>query len=586
MATGIVLQLTHTGTIDSSLYLSDLDKGTDGPAGYRKSGPLYVRKNQTVDLLYTTDVIRSYENGVIKQFITAGYLTAELVIVPLASTSGAESIGYDNTTSGLVADNVQEAIDALVFGGASQQVENIYFLDSGLDEDTAVRRYQTMADLLVDAENLAPGAPVIVHVAEGDYTWNGTGLGPRNVYVIGVGDAKANVTFNLSGNNPVVSSAIRVGFENLTIEFDPDPTEFKAGQNLTYLFKNCSVPSGSLWELDPGAGGTARMEFTDCTFSGSTLFYTASGTGTRHTYVSFDRCTFNDIESVFFDAVTGFNTTDTLICTDCIFTATEPAPYTMFEGRSTFAPTLRRCTFNLDLTSSLTLFSTAAGTYPIVWEDVTFLLLMNESLLDICGPTNTDARYSGIPSSVKFFDKFGSTFPLNAPYGSVLYTNSDLPNFYEWSSHEWVVNSDGYWITSDGKFLLGGASSASGTTTLILQGNYDAVGATSLDYIPLPSFASSACQYRVLGDVTGFANNTANSAAYTLDYVVVVDTDDTVTVLGGSTTTVFENPAGFAFALNPYDAGPGVQLEVTQDATPATDVSWTARITVYRVFPV
>jgi hypothetical protein len=76
MANGICLQLTHTGSVGSPVYLSDVVDGTDGEAGYKKAGPMYVPVNGTVTLVLTSSVALSYESGTIRGYINTGVLTA------------------------------------------------------------------------------------------------------------------------------------------------------------------------------------------------------------------------------------------------------------------------------------------------------------------------------------------------------------------------------------------------------------------------------------------------------------------------------------------------------------------------------
>ena len=80
---GILLQVTHTGTPNTSLLLSDVDNGLmDNGLIVRRPGPVYVPVGQTVTLVYTGDVALSFESGTIRQFMTLGYLTASFYLGP------------------------------------------------------------------------------------------------------------------------------------------------------------------------------------------------------------------------------------------------------------------------------------------------------------------------------------------------------------------------------------------------------------------------------------------------------------------------------------------------------------------------
>lgn len=78
MKNGLYLEVTY-GAGTSPLYLSDLTDGTDGPAGYQKSGPLYLNPNTTSELMLTTDVVRSFESGMLRGFINAGLVTCRFL---------------------------------------------------------------------------------------------------------------------------------------------------------------------------------------------------------------------------------------------------------------------------------------------------------------------------------------------------------------------------------------------------------------------------------------------------------------------------------------------------------------------------
>lgn len=76
---GVLLRVTHTGLAGDSLILSDLAATDDGEGKFRAAGPPYVPVNSFVDLVYDTNVSRSYTEGVIRGFINGGHVTAQLV---------------------------------------------------------------------------------------------------------------------------------------------------------------------------------------------------------------------------------------------------------------------------------------------------------------------------------------------------------------------------------------------------------------------------------------------------------------------------------------------------------------------------
>jgi len=81
MAEGLMIRLTHTGKTVSPaaptpILIADVLAATDGPAGYRKAGPVYVPPTGFVQMVYSTTVATSFEAGNIRQFLQQGYITA------------------------------------------------------------------------------------------------------------------------------------------------------------------------------------------------------------------------------------------------------------------------------------------------------------------------------------------------------------------------------------------------------------------------------------------------------------------------------------------------------------------------------
>lgn len=80
MARGISVRLTHTGKAGGSIHLDDLRGGLDRTALHRKPGPVYVPKNQSVELAYSGLVAISLERGAIRSFVDEGYLTYDFIL--------------------------------------------------------------------------------------------------------------------------------------------------------------------------------------------------------------------------------------------------------------------------------------------------------------------------------------------------------------------------------------------------------------------------------------------------------------------------------------------------------------------------
>jgi len=77
MAEGLFIRVTHLGASDGSLLISDVNDATDGPIHENsKAGAVYVPESGTSDLVYTADVARSFESGVIRSAISAGFASA------------------------------------------------------------------------------------------------------------------------------------------------------------------------------------------------------------------------------------------------------------------------------------------------------------------------------------------------------------------------------------------------------------------------------------------------------------------------------------------------------------------------------
>jgi hypothetical protein len=80
MAEGLIIRLTHAGNTSASILVDDVSDGTDGNGHTGKPGACYVPEGGTADLVYSSSVAKSYEDGVIRGFIDNGELTAAFVL--------------------------------------------------------------------------------------------------------------------------------------------------------------------------------------------------------------------------------------------------------------------------------------------------------------------------------------------------------------------------------------------------------------------------------------------------------------------------------------------------------------------------
>jgi len=107
MAQGLIIRLTHAGQSTGSVLVDDVADGTDGNGHTRKSGACYVPSGGTADLVYSSSVAKSFEDGVIRGMIDNGELTAAFVLgdglaealgrtyrVEVAVTTNATTNGY------------------------------------------------------------------------------------------------------------------------------------------------------------------------------------------------------------------------------------------------------------------------------------------------------------------------------------------------------------------------------------------------------------------------------------------------------------------------------------------------------------
>ena len=125
----ILLNLTHAGTVTSSIQLNDLD---DGTAGTAQPGPAAVGVGETIQLNFAGSVAESYHNGGINAYINAGMLTASFSFdstYTTALTSSASS--FENTVTvspeGGEYDSIKEALDSITdSSGVNRYVVLVY----------------------------------------------------------------------------------------------------------------------------------------------------------------------------------------------------------------------------------------------------------------------------------------------------------------------------------------------------------------------------------------------------------------------------------------------------------------------------
>jgi microcystin-dependent protein len=96
---GIYVRLVHTGTVNTTLPLTDIYPTTDGHTAFRRAGPVYLSPGGVINLTYTGEVAASFESGSIRGFVDLGYITAEIQgLVPPGTISmfggAAAPLGY------------------------------------------------------------------------------------------------------------------------------------------------------------------------------------------------------------------------------------------------------------------------------------------------------------------------------------------------------------------------------------------------------------------------------------------------------------------------------------------------------------
>lgn len=136
MANGMFIRVTHLGASDGSLLLSDIFDATDGAIHeLQKAGPVYVPESGSVDLVATSDVVKSFEAGAIRKAIDESLVSA--------SFERGDEVGQ--TLSFSIADGGTVAIAALgkitavslATAGAAQAASTMTIASGGKDMVTA-----------------------------------------------------------------------------------------------------------------------------------------------------------------------------------------------------------------------------------------------------------------------------------------------------------------------------------------------------------------------------------------------------------------------------------------------------------------
>jgi hypothetical protein len=138
MASGITLTITHTGSVNGSLLLDDLYDGTDYRSGQLRPGAVYVPESGSITIVYSSSVADSLENGSIRAWIDAGYLTVafnfgtEITRDMAATSNGLAAYTVTDTTY-----TVGDTIDVVLVNQSSAAAVAIT-LPAGDDHHTGV----------------------------------------------------------------------------------------------------------------------------------------------------------------------------------------------------------------------------------------------------------------------------------------------------------------------------------------------------------------------------------------------------------------------------------------------------------------
>jgi hypothetical protein len=183
---GLFIKLTHTGTVDGPLLISDVDSGfehNNTGARERRPGSVYVGANSTVYLQYTATVAHSHESGAIRTFVDDGKLTASVV----AGSTTVQTFLYDFAEQGGAVGAITltavdgsakqlrvpvvavrgwiEVTTALTSGGAATIAVGVTGTAAAFRTATAVASYSANAVLAFDGSQVHNGTDAAAPVA-------------------------------------------------------------------------------------------------------------------------------------------------------------------------------------------------------------------------------------------------------------------------------------------------------------------------------------------------------------------------------------------------------------------------------------
>lgn len=154
-------------------YIETIGGACTNPSGYAKDRIFLAKTNDVQNLYKATQAISFGANIVVGTNCEKTSLSE--VIATSGGASSADQVSYDNSTSGLTADDVQEAIDE-VNGKTNTNANNISSLNSALSNEVTTRAKLGGHNLL-DTSNYIQDALTGVTVTrdkEGVFTINGT----------------------------------------------------------------------------------------------------------------------------------------------------------------------------------------------------------------------------------------------------------------------------------------------------------------------------------------------------------------------------------------------------------------------------
>lgn len=165
---GLYIRVTHLSTVTGPILLTDIDSGFDQDSAASRAyrpGPVYVPAGGSVDLVYSSSVVHSYESGVIRQLVKSGHIRVTLLRGSIHTLSWLYSFAADGgTVSTKILKDVKaatlqipspivvlrgyvEVVTALTSGGAATIAVGTTADDDGLLVATAVGSFTANAIL-------------------------------------------------------------------------------------------------------------------------------------------------------------------------------------------------------------------------------------------------------------------------------------------------------------------------------------------------------------------------------------------------------------------------------------------------------